>query len=101
MTEAAHGRHLVPFWSFERPFLDFASILGPFWAPPGPFFDEFASFFDHVFDVIFLTLLPFSLSVSWYLWWVGWIGVVGNLGVVSWWLGGMMVLLVVVLLTGC
>ena len=90
LTLTAHGRHLLPFWSFERPFLDFGSILGPFWAPPGPFFDEFASFFDHVFDVIFLTLLPFSLSVSWYLWWVGWIGVVGNLGVVSWWLGGMM-----------
>ena len=59
LREASHGRHLVPFWSFERPFLDFASILGPFWAPPGPFFDEFASFFDHVFDVIFSSLLPF------------------------------------------
>ena len=59
LTLTTHGRHLVPFWSFERPLLDFRSILGPFWAPPGPFFDEFASFFDHVFDVIFSSLLPF------------------------------------------
>ena len=88
LTLTTHGRHLVLFWSFERPFLDFGSILGPFWAPPGPFFDEFASFLNHVFDVILSSLLPFFFSVFWYLWWVGWLGVVGNLGVVCWWLGG-------------
>ena len=48
------------------------------------------------FDVIFSSLLPFFLHVSWYLWWVGWIGVVGDLGVVCGWLSRMMVLLVVV-----
>ena len=66
----------------------FFSIFGSFWAPPEPFLDEFASFFNHVFDVILSSLLPFFFSVFWYLWWVGWIGVVGNLGVVCWWLGG-------------
>ena len=35
------GRHLVPFWSFQRSFLDFGCILGSFWAPPGLIFDQF------------------------------------------------------------
>ena len=59
LTLTTRGRHLVPFWSFQRSFLDFGCILGSFWAPPGPFFDEFASFFDHFFDVIFSSLLVF------------------------------------------
>ena len=49
----------MPFWSVERLFFDFGSILGSFWVPPGPFFDEFATFFKHVFDGILSSLLPF------------------------------------------
>ena len=84
LTEATHGRHPVPFWSFQRPHLDFEVILGPFWASPGPFFEEYASFFDHVFDAIFSSWLPF-FSVF--------LGICGGSG-------GLMLLVILVLLVG-
>ena len=85
------------------------------WEPSGSHFGRFSAFFSilaallvhpgssgAIFWRICIVFWPFFwchlfifacffLSVSWYLWWVGWINVVGNLGVVSWWLGGMMV----------
>ena len=74
------GSHFGRFNAFFWFWLHFWCIL----APPGPFFDEFASFFDHVFDVIFSSLLPFF--------WV-FLGICGGSG-------GLVLLVILVLLVG-
>ena len=77
---------LVRWTPFSRFWVHFESILGS----SGAIFGRICIVFWPCFWCHLFIFACFFLSISWYLWWVGWINVVGNLGVVSWWLGGMM-----------